>query len=512
MFAFAIWDERRRTLMLARDRLGKKPLYYSLNQSRLLFGSELKALVRSGELEAKPDLESLHRFLMWQCIPSPRTAFCDVRKLPPASRLIWRQGQDVQIEQYWKLSYADPLSASEAEIAERVRDLTVETTRVRLMADVPVGLFLSGGIDSACVLAAARQTHTGRIRTFSVSFGEQQFDESKYARLLAKHFATEHHEFHASPKIVDLLPRMAELFDEPFADPSAIPTYYLARLTREHVKVALSGDGGDEAFGGYQRYLAMKMLRRVERVPGARHLVKLSPFLPYSTARRSKTRYLRELLPLVGRAPEQQYKAMFLGMMGADRWRELYTPDFRAALNGSSGDDFIQWNGHGEADDLSCAMASDTLRYIPECLNVKVDMSSMACALEVRSPFLDYRLVEFSARIPSSMKIKGRTQKAILKRAFEQQLPKEILEREKSGFTVPLSSWLRRELHDFARSALLSPSSAIAGVVSREQIALMLDQHGAGKRNWHVQLWRLLVLENWLQATSVHSWATSASA
>jgi len=505
MFAFAIWDERRRALMLARDRLGKKPLYYSLNGARLIFGSELKAVLRSGEADSTPDLESIHQFLLWQCIPSPKTVFSEINKLPPASVLLWQEGKEVRVEKYWSLNYADPLRGSEAEIAADVRELTVEATRARLVADVSVGIFLSGGIDSACVLASARKTYAGPIQTFSVTFAEQEFDESKYARLLAQHFSTDHHEFHATPNIVELLTHMGRLFDEPFADPSAIPTYYLSQLTREHVKVALSGDGGDEAFGGYIRYRAMKMLGSVGLLPGVKYLAVLRRLLPYRITGQSRARYLREMLSVLGCTAEEQYKAVFLGMMQAEQWKQLYTPEFRAALNGKSDEDFIQWNGHGEPDELACAMASDTLRYVPECLNVKVDLASMACGLEVRSPFLDHKLVEFSARIPSGMKVKWRTQKAVLKRAFERDLPRKILHRKKSGFTVPLSKWFRHELRDFAHCSLLSKTSGIQDVISQDKIVAMLREHREGKRNWHVQLWRLLVLENWLQANRICS-------
>jgi asparagine synthase (glutamine-hydrolysing) len=510
MFAFAIWDERANRLLLARDRLGKKPLYYSSDQSRLIFGSEIKSVLRSGEVDRRPRLDSIHQFFLWQCIPSPNTAFEEIKKLPPASMLVWEHGKSVQIKKYWELDYSGTLRHSEAEVVEQVQHLITEATRVRLIADVPVGLFLSGGVDSACVLASARKSHTGPIKTFSVSFGEQEFDESPYARLLARHFDTEHHEFKASPLIADLISRMAELFDEPFADSSAIPTYYLSKLTRDHVKVALSGDGGDEAFGGYQRYLAMKFLTLANQVPGARYLAGLRTLLPYGTGRRSKTRYLRQILPLIGRSPELQYEALFLGMMQAEQWKQLYTTDFLSQLNDGGNGDFIQWNHHGEPDLLSSAMAADTRRYIPECLNVKVDMASMACGLEVRSPLLDHRLVELCAKIPSSMKIKGLTQKAILKQAFKRELPKEILQRGKSGFTVPLSKWLRNELRELAHSSLLSGSSEIRSIVSQEKISSMLQEHSTGKRNWHVQLWRLLIMENWLQSAKVYSYAFSA--
>lgn len=514
MFAFAIWDGRAQRLLLARDRMGVKPLHYALTPSGLLFGSEIKAVLSTGEIDREPDLQSLHQFLLWQCIPSPRTGFRGVRKLPPASILTWQPGEEICIQKYWALDSVrnhheydlrEPTPFPKASaLSEQVRNLVQESTRIRLHADVPVGLFLSGGIDSACVLAATRKELSGNIRTFSVTFAEPKYDESRYARLLAHAFATEHYEFRVTPNVMELLPKMAALFDEPFADESAIPTFYLAKLTSEHVKVALSGDGGDEAFGGYQRYLALKALGWLSKVPGASHLSALRKLLPYSSTSRSKLRYGKELLSLVSRAPEQQYRAMFLGMLDEQRWMAGYTDSFRESIQANADDEnFLQgWALPSMPDDLSRAMASDTLGYIPECLNVKVDMASMACGLEVRSPFLDYKLVEFCARVPSALKIRTTDQKYILKRAFKDELPPAILNCEKTGFGMPLGEWLRHDLRALTHDTLLSPSSCISTLFQPEEIRRMLDEHSARKRNWQVQLWRLLVLESWMKANS----------
>jgi asparagine synthase (glutamine-hydrolysing) len=513
MFAFAIWDRHKQVLLLARDRLGVKPLHYALTSSGLLFGSEIKAVLSTGEVDREPDLQSLHQFLLWQCIPSPRTGFRGVRKLPPASILTWQPGKEIRIQKYWDLDSVpnngeydlrEPSSFKASALAQQVRDLVQESTRIRLNADVPVGLFLSGGIDSACVLAATRKEISGTISTFSVTFGDPKYDESHYARLLADAFATEHHEFRVTPNVMEMLPEMAALFDEPFADESAIPTYYLAKLTSEHVKVALSGDGGDEAFGGYQRYLALKMLVWLSKVPGASQLSALGKLLPYISTSRSKLRYGKELLSLVGRAPEQQYRAMFLGMLDEQRWMAGYTDSFRESIEATANDEgFLQgWALPSMPDDLSRAMASDTLGYIPECLNVKVDMASMACGLEVRSPFLDYKLIEFCARVPSAMKIRKNEQKYILKRAFKDELPSAILNREKTGFGMPLAEWLRHDLRAITHDTLLSVNSCISTLFRTEEIRRMLDEHSARKHNWQVQLWRLLVLESWMKANS----------
>ena len=504
MFAFAIWDRRIQRLLLARDRMGVKPLHYALTSFGLLFGSEIKAVLASGEIDPEPDLASLHQFLLWQCIPSPRTGFHGIQKLPPASVLTWQAGGEICIQKYWELDYREPMAAKASVLSKQVRNLVQEATRLRLTADVPVGLFLSGGIDSACVLAATRQETSDRIRTFSVTFGDQKYDESQYARLLATRFETEHHEFRVTPNVMDLLPEMAALFDEPFADESAIPTYYLAKLTSEHVKVALSGDGGDEAFAGYQRYLALKVLGWLLRVPGGAQLSALRKLLPYSSTSRSKLRYAKELLSLVGRAPAQQYRAMFLGMLDEERWIACYTDSFRDSVekNAETGSFLQGWNLPSMPDDLARATASDSLGYIPECLNVKVDIASMACGLEVRSPFLDHKLVEFCAQVPSGLKIRNTKQKYILKRAFRDELPLEILEREKTGFGLPLAEWLRHDLRALSRDTLLSPDSCISSLLRTEKVRMMLDEHAARQRNWQVQIWRLLVLESWMQANS----------
>ncbi len=502
MFAFAIWDSRSQTLFLARDRLGVKPLQYSVTPSGLLFASEIKALLSSGEIDTNPDPVSLHQFLLWQCIPSPRTGFREIQKLPPASILTWQPGKDIQIQRYWTLDYSKQNHLQGGELFETVRNLVQEATELRLIADVPVGIFLSGGIDSACVLAAARKANQGKIQTFSVSFGHESFDESQYARLLATKFATEHHEFHVSPKVMELLPRMAELFDEPFADVAAIPTFYLSQLTRQHVKVALSGDGGDEAFGGYQRYIALKALGWASRIPGSSTISSIHNLLPYNSGERSRIRYFKELLPLLNLSAADAYRLILLGMHSEEEWRSFYSTEFSTALNGNSdSDSFLQgWDQTSVPDDLSRAMASDTLGYIPECLNVKVDLASMACGLEVRSPFLDHKLVEFCATIPSRFKIKGTLQKYILKRAFEDDLPDAILKRPKAGFGMPLATWLRQDLREYVHDALLASESCIGHFIQPETIRLMLNEHTACRRNWHIQLWRLLVLENWLRA------------
>ena len=505
MFAFAIWDRRIQRLLLARDRMGVKPLHYALTSFGLLFGSEIKAVLASGEIDPEPDLASLHQFLLWQCIPSPRTGFRGIQKLQPASVLTWQTGGEICIQKYWELDYSEPLPAKTSALSKQVRNLVQEATRLRLTADVPVGLFLSGGIDSACVLAATRRETSDKIRTFSVTFGDQKYDESPYARLLATRFETEHHEFRVTPNVVDLLPEMAALFDEPFADESAIPTYYLAKLTSEQVKVALSGDGGDEAFAGYQRYLVLKVLGWLSRVPGGAQLSALRRLLPYSSTSRSKLRYGKELLSLVGRAPAEQYRAMFLGMLDEQRWIACYTDSFRKCVErNEETESFLQgWDLHSMPDDLARATASDTLGYIPECLNVKVDIASMACGLEVRSPFLDHKLVEFCARVPSGLKIRNTEQKYILKRAFHDALPVEILKRKKTGFGLPLAEWLRHDLRTLARDTLLSPNSCISSLLRTEKVRMMLDEHAARKHNWQVQIWRLLVLESWMKANSV---------
>ena len=502
MFAFAIWDMRTKALLLARDRLGVKPLYYTLNDSHLIFGSEIKAILRRDYARYSPDMAALHQFLLWQCIPAPRTAFAGVKKLPPASTLTWRQGGQVEIKQYWHLEARPKVVKSIPTLASEIRDIVQEATQLRLVSDVPLGVFLSGGVDSACVLAAAYKETSERLNTFSVVFGHEQFDESMYARQLAQQFNTKHHEFHVTPKIMDLLPKMAALFDEPFADPAAIPTYYLAQLTREHVTVALSGDGGDEAFGGYQRYLALKFLSGLKRIPGARRFAALHKLIPYQTRERGRLRYLREVLGLAELSSYEQYRALMLGMIDEEAWHSFYTDSFRQLAEDEENHFLAGWAMTKPVSPLSAAMLSDTLGYIPDCLNVKVDICSMAFGLEVRSPFLDHKLVEACAQIPETLKIHGMTQKYILKQAFMREVPSNILHRKKAGFSLPLADWFRSDLREITNDLLLSSQSRIRALFDVKKIQSMIHEHLTRRRNWHIQLWRLLVLENWLQSVS----------
>jgi asparagine synthase (glutamine-hydrolysing) len=502
MFAFALWDSLKGQLLLVRDRLGVKPLHYAITAEGLLFGSEIKAIMASGEADLAMDEEAIHQYMLWQCIPSPRTAFRGIRKLPPASMLTWRSGAGVRVERYWQLDCSPTTAREEAQVVAELRQLVFEATKMRLIADVPLGLFLSGGIDSSVVLAAMRRVSSGKIKTFSVTFRHKSFDESQYARALAQQFETEHHEFEVTPQALECVQQMPAMFDEPFADVAAIPTYYLSKLTRDHVTVALSGDGGDENFGGYDRYYAMKVLGAISRIPGHRAFCAAASLLPYSSAERSKLRYAKELLRLVGVDARARYKQMLLGMFSEESLRALYRDDFRTGLkNSDGGESFMAgWETPGAADDLARAMACDITSYIPECLNPKVDIASMAASLEVRSPFLDHKLVEFSARIPSALKINGRQQKYILKRAFHSELPAYILNRRKAGFAMPLAEWFRGELRPVAFDALLSTRSAIGSVFDLGRVRCMLEEHASGRHNWHVQLWRLLILEFWFQA------------
>ena len=502
MFALAIWDSRRAQLTLARDRLGVKPLHYAITANSLLFGSEIKAILASGEADLQIDEQAVHAFMLWQCIPSPRTVFHGIRKLPPASLLTWSPGNEPRIKQYWHLEYGDPLPQPEEEIADELRAMVLEATRIRLISDVPLGLFLSGGIDSSIVLAAMRQLSSGKIKTFSVSFGHEGFDESSYARRLAQQFETEHHEFRVTPNAFECVQQMPAMFDEPFADVASIPTFYLSKLTRQHVTVAHSGDGGDENFGGYDRYRALKVLGDISRIPGHGAWRSLATLLPYSATERSKLRYLKSLLPLTGIDARTQYATMCLGMFTERDLLSLYTEPFAALLKGNDATDRFMagWNTPGAPDNLSRAMACDIVSYIPECLNPKVDIASMAASLEVRSPFLDHKLIEFSARIPTRLKLKGWQQKYILKRAFQSDLPEYILNRQKAGFGMPLAEWFRGELKQLVFDTLLSTRSSIRNIFNLDRVRSMLQEHAAGQHNWHIQLWRLLVLETWFQS------------
>lgn len=502
MFAFALWDGRRRCLLLARDRFGQKPLLYAETPDGLAFASELKALLQDPAVSGEVDEVALHHYLTYGYIPAPQTAFLGIRKLPAASILLWQDGR-VTIERYWMLRYTPKLEIGEEEAVERLLTLLREATRLQLMSDVPLGAFLSGGIDSSAVVAMMAEVMSEPVKTFSIGFDEQSFSELPYARQVAERYATEHHEFTVTPDAVAVLPELIWAYGEPYADSSALPTYYVARETRRYVTVALNGDGGDEAFAGYERYVAARLDTRYTRIPRWLREGIVAPLarrLPESTRRRDYLRYFKRLALAAEASPERRY-ARWMTLMDNAAKERLYTPDFRAQIAGIDSLSILEqaFAAADSADDIERAQFADIQVYLPEDLLVKVDIAAMRHALEGRSPFLDHELAEFAARLPAHYKLRGRTTKYILKRALRDYLPASILRRPKQGFALPVGHWFRHELRQAAYAVLLDPRTLRRGILDGGAVRALLDEHVSGQANHGGRIWELLFLELWFR-------------
>jgi asparagine synthase (glutamine-hydrolysing) len=503
MFAFAIWDERKQELFLARDRVGKKPLLYAKVGPHFVFGSEFSALLKHPAVGREVDREAIHHYLSFLCVPAPLTAYRDIRKLEPGHTLILKPDGEIKTERYWQPDFSKKLKLSEEEAGERTLELLRDAVRVRLMSEVPLGAFLSGGIDSSTVVALMSEVSDAPVKTFSIGFDEQDFSELHHARRVAEHVGAEHHEFIVRPDALEVLPTLVEHYGEPYADASAIPTYYVARETRKHVTVALNGDGGDEAFAGYERYAAMRLSERYRKLPSAlregviRQAVEL---LPASELRRGRVRDLKRFLRAASLPPVERYLQWVSALDPAAK-RELYTDEFRHETEGADvrrwlAPWFAQANGAGVVD---AVLLTDTMTYLPNDLLVKVDIASMAVSLEARSPFLDHHVIEFAAQLPENLKLRGLTTKYILKRTLKKLLPAENLSRGKMGFGVPVGHWFRGQMGPFLREHLLSEKAARRGYLRPEVVARLVEEHTRGGRDHTTQLWTLLMLELWFR-------------
>ncbi len=495
MFAFAVWDADRRRLLLARDRPGIKPLFYYLDGQRFIFGSEIKAILEHPAVPRELDLEGMHHYLTLHYAPAPHTCFKHIRKLPPGCALVVQDGR-AETRPYWDLPPADG-SAADAEPA--LLDELRASVRRRLVSDVPLGVFLSGGVDSSTVAALAQQVSPERIRTFSIGFRERSFSELEYARLVARRIGSEHHEEIVHPHIADLLSKLVWHNDEPACDSSMAPTYFLCRFAREHVTVALSGDGGDELFGGYETYAAHRVARLYKRLPGpARRALRWAAHrLPVSPR---KVSFEFKAKRFTDRAEEDLGRAHILynGLFTEEDKRRLYQPDVAAALAGADTfDAFAPWLAGDAARGLSAYLRADFKRYLPDDILTKVDRMSMANSLEVRTPFLDHRVVELAASIPGEEHVRGLRKKAVLKRVVAGLLPRAILRRKKQGFSIPMYQWIRNELRPLVMDALAADRLRRQGLFRPEVVARLVDDHMAGRRNNGFELWALLVFELW---------------
>lgn len=501
MFSFAIWDGPMRTLFLARDRLGQKPLVYFHSGRRFAFASEIKALLELPWVPREPALEMLPAYLLYQYVPSPGSFFRGIRKLPPAHYLLWRNGR-VRVERYWDVRFAGDSATPRWGAAERIRHAIDEATRIRLRSDVPLGSFLSGGIDSSIITSSMARASDGPVKSFSVGFDRAEFDETRPARCVSRRLGTDHRESRVRPDALAILPKLLWHFDEPFGDSSAIPTYYLARETRGHVTVALSGDGGDELFGGYDRYRAFLAAVLSERhLPAGvrRGLAHLGRILPQGPDSPAIARRAARLLAGARSDPIRQY----IG------WAGVFSPRQIAALlrdgvpewRGVDPSAYLmeRWDGQGGGDPVHRIMEVDLRTYLPEDLLVKVDITTMACSLECRSPFLDHRLVEEAARIPREWKVGLGHSKGILREAFAGRLPRRILRRKKMGFGVPIGEWFRGESGAFLDEFLAGPEARSRGLLRTSEVVRLIREHRSGAVSHAHRLWCLLVLETWLR-------------
>jgi asparagine synthase (glutamine-hydrolysing) len=500
MFAFAIWNERTQELFLARDRVGKKPLLYAEVNGQLIFGSEFSALLLHPDISREIQPEAIDYYLSFMAVPAPLTVYKSIRKLEPGHWLRWRNG-NVERQRYWEPDFTKKIDISEEEAGERTIEILREAVRVRLMSEVPLGAFLSGGIDSSAVVALMSQESSERVKTFSIGFEEQDFSELHHARRVAEHVGAEHHEFIVRPDAVEILPMLVEHYGEPYADSSAVPTYYVAKETRKHVTVALNGDGGDESFAGYERYIAMGLTEKYRKVPSflresvIREAVNL---LPTDPTKRSKIKSAQRLLAVVARPKTGRYMH-WMSTFNDELKAPLYSDFFREQTRDANALGILDtWfkraNGIGMVDAL---LLTDQMTYLPNDLLVKVDIATMAVSLEARSPFLDHHVIEFAASLPQNLKLRRLTGKYLLKKVLRKLLPSENLTRRKMGFGVPIGHWFRGKMQPFLREVVLSDKALRRGLFKPEAVKHLVDSHTRAERDYSHQLWTLLMLELW---------------
>ena len=497
MFAVALWDSRERKLLLARDRVGKKPLFYADDGTRLLFGSELKALLAGGVSSREMDTQALCDYFSLGYIPAPKTIYRSVRKVLPGHYLVVSQA-GLTDACYWDLSFGEIEERSEKDWCEMVRQNVCEATRIRLMSDVPLGAFLSGGIDSSAVVAMMSRIMNRPVTTCSIGFEVKDYNETDYARQVAKLVNADHHESIVRPGALEIVNKLAWHFDEPFADSSAVPTYYVSKVAREHVTVALGGDGGDETFAGYRRYLFDYYENRLRRwVPGWMRRSVFGPLGKWYPPLAAAPRVFRAKATLqsLSRSPLEGYFNS-ISIFRPDDKARLFTREFQRQLGDYDSIGVFEhyYNRAGTDDLLSRIQYVDIKTYLPDDILAKVDRASMAVSLEVRAPLLDHRLMESAAAMPSSMKLRGRTGKYILKRSLESILPAEILYRPKQGFAIPLDRWFRNELKDLAYESLFRANDGIFNVPFLEKI---WKQHQSGHYDRSAHLWSILMFRRW---------------
>lgn len=507
MFSFVLWDEGRHQFLLARDRMGQKPLYYARTEEGFFAGSEIQSLLEFDEISPVLNRQAVPLYLRLKYIPSPESGFEDIQKVRPAHYMIVRDNEVVKNERYWDLTdaYRQKNDWDFEEARQHVRRTLTESTKLRMRSDVPLGAFLSGGVDSSITVALMAQVSNEPINTFSIGFDYEPRNELPYAREVADRYGTNHNEFIVTADIEELLPSLARHYGEPYADSSAVPTYYVSRETRNHVKVALTGDGGDEAFGGYNRFRGLLLHQMLEKyVPGfaLRAAGSLSGFLPEPDDRGHLLNRARRFgkgmgaslaqknLSLVNFFTEEQMEVVLEERSDNTKCAEEYFEEcFRRV-------DFLE-------RDSEKMMAVDQLSYLPECLLTKVDVASMMNSLECRSPFLDHEVIELAASLPVEFKVNWNEKKRILKETFREDLPNGVIDRPKQGFSIPMAKWLRDDLRDFVRDLLLSKGSTFFEIFDRSVVRTLLNRHQDGRADCSQHIWALMMFRLWMDEFDV---------
>jgi asparagine synthase (glutamine-hydrolysing) len=497
MFAFALWDDRQQKLLVARDRLGKKPLHYALHRDYLYFASEIKSILAVAPELAEVNRPALLQYMYLGYIPDPATAFANIHKLPPGHLLQFERGE-IRIRRYWDLpQYATHAPASEEECLEELEHRLAEAVRIRLISDVPLGAMLSGGTDSSTVVALMARASSKPVKTFAIGFRQADFDESEHARVVATKFATDHHELILEPDVLGTVEKLTRSLEEPFADSSMLPTYFVSCLARKHVTVALSGDGGDELFAGYERYGIQQAREKFARMPQALsrfYRRRLFPMVPKGT----RGRQLSYNLSLPWR---ERYADEMCFVPAFEREMPLLSPEFRAAAaeGGDPQQILLDYFAAAPArDPISQMLYVDTKTYLVEDILTKVDRMSMLTSLEVRVPILDHLFVEWVTGLGPEWKMRGAQQKYIFRKLAERVgVPREVIYRPKRGFALPLVHWMRNELRELILTTLLEPRTAQRGYFEPKGVRRLLDEHFSGRRDRSAAIWRLLMFELW---------------
>ncbi len=501
MFAIALWDDRNNKLLLARDRLGQKPLYYSFFHNTLIFGSELKAVIAHPQVKKELDFFSLAKYLNYEYVPVPQTIFKNIYKIRPSEYLIFRQGE-IKKREYWKIDLSKNTALSEKECLEQLDQHLERAVRMRLMSDVPLGVWLSGGLDSTAIAYYAQKNSARPIKTFSIGFEEPSFDESNYAQKAASFLKTEHHQKILTMKdYVDLIPRIAKFLDEPLADGSVVPTFLLSEFTREKVKVALGGDGADELFMGYPTFQAHKLAKFYQLIPSFLRNKVIKPIvnsLPTSFDNFSIDFKLKKFISGF-EYPAEIRDQIWMGSFQPKDFERLFSPEIYETIRGKD----IFENIKHYLKEVSGKPLESRLVYLylknllQEDIMNKIDRASMAVALEVRTPFLDYKLVEFANSLPSKYKLRGLTTKYLFKKLMKEKIPKEIVFRSKKGFGAPIAFWIKKELKDFTLDILSPAKIKREGIFNPRFISQLLKDHFSGKENHRKLLWTLIIFEMW---------------